>query len=63
MHYVMECKRILQLFGSASGLQCIWEHTKAAFIPGGPPPTRIQADAMDLGGEPQRYKSLRLLGR
>lgn len=38
MSYVMECKRILQLFGAASGLHCMWEQTKAAFIPSGPPP-------------------------
>lgn len=38
MEYVMESKRILQCFGAASGLHCVWEPTKAAFIPGGPPP-------------------------
>lgn len=38
MSYVMECRRILQLFGAASSLHCIWEQTRAAFIPSGPSP-------------------------
>lgn len=38
MRYVMKIKEILDIFGAASGLRCIWEKTKAAFIPGGPPP-------------------------
>lgn len=38
MGYVMEIKRILQVFGAASGLFCVWEQTKVAFIPEGPPP-------------------------
>lgn len=38
MEYIMECKQILHHFGAASGLRCVWEHTIAAFIPGGPPP-------------------------
>lgn len=38
MCYVLECQRILKLFGSVFGLHCIWEKTKATFIPGGPPP-------------------------
>lgn len=36
--YVMALKAILDLFSIASGLRFIWENTKAAFIPGGPPP-------------------------
>lgn len=38
MGYIMEIKRILGVFGAASGLICVWEQTKAAFIPSGPPP-------------------------
>lgn len=38
MCYVLECQRILKLFGTVSRLHCVWEKTKAAFIPGGPPP-------------------------
>lgn len=41
MRYIMECKRILGVFGAASGLHCDWEKTKAAFIPGGPPPAAL----------------------
>lgn len=38
MQYVLECKRILDDFGATSGLHCDWDNTKAAYIPGGPPP-------------------------
>lgn len=38
MGYMMEIKRILQVFGAASGLVYVWEQTKAAFIPEAPPP-------------------------
>lgn len=41
MRYIEECHRILTLFGLASGLKFIWEKTKAAFIPEGPPPLRF----------------------
>lgn len=33
MRYVRKIKEILEIFGEASGLHCIWEKTKAAFIP------------------------------
>lgn len=38
MRYVRKVKEILDIFGDASGLLCVWEKTKAAYIPGGPPP-------------------------
>lgn len=37
----MECKAILMRFGAVSGLHIIWNQTKAAFIPDGPPPPRF----------------------
>lgn len=37
MCYVLECHPILKIFGAVSGLHCIWEKTKAVFIPGGLP--------------------------
>lgn len=37
MCYILECHRILTLFGKASGICCLWDQTKATFIPGGPP--------------------------
>lgn len=39
MRYVRKVQEILDIFGKASGLKCIWEKTKAAFIPAGPPPS------------------------
>lgn len=36
--YILEVKRILHVFGKASGLICAWDKTVAAMIPAGPPP-------------------------
>lgn len=38
MGSVLHLKAILETFSVASGLHCVWEKTKAAFIPGGAPP-------------------------
>lgn len=38
MRYILKIKEILEIFGAACGLRCIWEKTKAAYILGGPPP-------------------------
>lgn len=38
---ILECQRILTVFGAVSGLLVIWEKTIAAFIPGGPPPAQF----------------------
>lgn len=38
IRYIMKLKEILNLFAAASGMHCAWDKTKAAFIPGGPPP-------------------------
>lgn len=61
MRYVRKVKEILDIFGDASGLRCIWEKTKAAYIPRGPPPPifrplpwtwEIDANATKLLGFP-----------
>lgn len=41
MSCILECQRILTMFGAVSGLLIIWEKTIAAFIPGGPPPAQF----------------------
>lgn len=41
MLYIPNCQNILQLFGTVSGLRCIWEQSTAAFIPDGPPPAEF----------------------
>lgn len=42
LRYVHKIQEILQIFGDASGLRCIWEKTKAAYVPGGPPPIAFE---------------------
>lgn len=37
LHTLREGRRLLKMFGQASGLECAWDQTVAAFIPGGPP--------------------------
>lgn len=39
IRYIMACKDILMRFGAVSGLHFIWNQTKAAYIPDGPPPS------------------------
>lgn len=41
MCYILECQRLLTVFGAVSGLHVIWEKTIAAFIPEGPPPAQF----------------------
>lgn len=35
--YIIELRRILDIFGEVSGLHCNWTNTVAAYIPAGPP--------------------------
>lgn len=39
LRYIWALKAILDLFEAAFGLRFVWEKTKAAFIPKGPPPS------------------------
>lgn len=41
MQYILELKRILRVFGIASGLVCAWEKMIACVIPAGPPPIEL----------------------
>lgn len=41
MCYILECQRVLRIFGAVSGLLVVWEKTVVAFIPGGPPPAQF----------------------
>lgn len=40
--YILTVQRLLELFGNASGLFCVWEKTVAAPIPAGPPPQSLR---------------------
>lgn len=39
--YINEVKRLLSIFGRASGLICAWDKTIASTIPAGPPPLQL----------------------
>lgn len=42
LKYIEEFQRILNWFGTLSGLQCDWEKTVASYIPAGPPPPMLR---------------------